>query len=504
MKIGCAVALALLLLTAFALAQDQIPPHFTLGNNTLVPVPESLIASVPVTDQPVTGFAFNYRGLLTYCTRTSLSTITLPDTVQGGAPLSPPTLLAQNEASLNSYFEGPLLWDFDAVKLAGFRVGMKDSKPAIRELWIYDCMTRQLSIAVPQVRVNLACWSFDGRKLAYSVNQAADPGQIGLWLLDLNSRAKTKITSQPALSLAFYKNDAALFYQTPEPVTYSYQFSTAKAEKLPGFPRSPWQLSPDGRYRAALSEENLEVREMNTGNKVFSAPAAAIGGWLPYNNDIFAYLAPDQRPTITPLTGPEKSATLSFGLPAEVLPSASLQWSGQVQPISGEPGNIIWLAYQADNKLLAQRVWFGNIPELNKPPTAREGEREKAILLSNMKQIALAALMFADDHDETLPPSADFIKQLTPYVQNNLAFFQPGNPKRPVVRICYQGDGIPIGDIPDIAFTVIFKIDTGKDVVMGFADGHVKSLPRKEAAAVINDPNNALGPNGALKEKYAP
>ena len=89
-----------------------------------------------------------------------------------------------------------------------------------------------------------------------------------------------------------------------------------------------------------------------------------------------------------------------------------------------------------------------DMAEAMKPPAPglldmMEKSKEKAqgsAASSNMKQIALAVMMYAQDYDQVLPPMADaekFRKVILPYIKNHAVFTSPatGKPFRPNPRL---------------------------------------------------------------------
>jgi|GEM_PF-4796330 len=506
MKIRLFAALALFLSAAFAFAQEPTIKDIdglVLGERVLT----LYDSPVPVCDQPVTGYAFNHLASLAYCTRDELRLMGLPNPDAVKTPPAPSRLLGKNDKA-GSYFDGPLLWDSDAGRLALFRV-YDDGRQATRELLLYDFLTRKLTPIISEAWVDNACWSSDGKLLAYSVMDRPDSPRAGLWVLEMKSQEKTRIVPRPALSLAFVEQNNILCYQTIEPANYCYTFAIKQSQKLEALPLTSWRISPDGRYLATLKDKNLAIRNLVTGNQVFSAPAETMGCWFPYSNDIMVFLGPKQNLLMTALSGPSqgmvREVTDLMVDPASGFSIPSAQWSGKIQQLPDRSEQVTWLAFVNQHKLFIKQVWHREFSGYDKIALGQIRSNESEILLTNMKQVTLAALMFADDNDDTLPAADDFLRLLTPYVRGTYVFERPGHPKKPVVKICYKGAGVPLKDIEDPADTVVFKIDLGsKEVILGFADGHAVTRSREIAERVINNPNNALGPNGALKEKYAP
>jgi hypothetical protein len=88
----------------------------------------------------------------------------------------------------------------------------------------------------------------------------------------------------------------------------------------------------------------------------------------------------------------------------------------------------------------------------------------RSTLLSNGKQVALAALMWSADHDDTLPSSANINDELMPYLKNSQLFD----------GLNWTYPGGPISSIESPAETIIGTIDGADGSAVMYADGHVK------------------------------
>jgi hypothetical protein len=86
---------------------------------------------------------------------------------------------------------------------------------------------------------------------------------------------------------------------------------------------------------------------------------------------------------------------------------------------------------------------------------------EQTECLSNLKQLALAVLMWAQDHDEVLPPAKDWGKELFPYLKNEEVFRCPAVPGLEC-GYAYNADiaGRKLAEIADPAATVLFYEST--------------------------------------------
>ncbi len=95
--------------------------------------------------------------------------------------------------------------------------------------------------------------------------------------------------------------------------------------------------------------------------------------------------------------------------------------------------------------------------------SARAAAR-RATVLSQGKQVALAAIMWAADHDDTLPSATNLNDELTPYLKNSQLFDG--------LNWTYAGG--PMSAIQSPAETELGTIDGGEGLAVMYADGHVK------------------------------
>jgi len=122
--------------------------------------------------------------------------------------------------------------------------------------------------------------------------------------------------------------------------------------------------------------------------------------------------------------------------------------------------------------------------------TRARSRAQQAASTSNMKQIGLAMHMYANDHDEHLPPRDQFVKSLEPYVgDNKRVFYHPRN-KQPALgqfpgNIDYTfSKTLPtkLADIQNPSKTPVAwekrSYDRRGARCVLFADGHVESLSR--------------------------
>lgn len=123
--------------------------------------------------------------------------------------------------------------------------------------------------------------------------------------------------------------------------------------------------------------------------------------------------------------------------------------------------------------------------------------REKAkqtTCLANIKQICVGLLMYAQDHDEALPPQgADLRETVMPYVRNERVLQCPEVGEGTSYALNERALGMRLGEIRSPAETVIvFETVDGKTPAyrhtggtnIGFADGHAKWIAEANAGSL--------------------
>lgn len=139
-----------------------------------------------------------------------------------------------------------------------------------------------------------------------------------------------------------------------------------------------------------------------------------------------------------------------------------------------------------------------DLPESFRRPLTQAKDRALATAsLSNVKQIVLAVLIYAQDHDEHLPPADKWIDEIMPYVRNEQLFRCPAAPDLEYGYAFNAGlNAVKMEDITRPSeIVLIFESNLGTrnaaggpeavsdpprhDVgnAYGFVDGHVKLSP---------------------------
>jgi hypothetical protein len=89
---------------------------------------------------------------------------------------------------------------------------------------------------------------------------------------------------------------------------------------------------------------------------------------------------------------------------------------------------------------------------------------DRAVAMSNAKQLGLGLMMYAQDYDETFPTGEDINEKISPYLKNN-ELFRGFN---------YTYGGGKLSDIPNTAETILGHVlgPGGRAII--YVDGHVK------------------------------
>jgi len=139
---------------------------------------------------------------------------------------------------------------------------------------------------------------------------------------------------------------------------------------------------------------------------------------------------------------------------------------------------------------------FGSLGEFLKNPDAIKATAKTAadatVILSNLKQLALGAILYATDQDEKLNLSTATLKtKLLPYVKNEAIFKAPDGKPMPLV-FNSNLTGKRFGDVRRPAETVMMSLGGKGSLVftdgrtpIAFVDGHVKYLKPDQISILI-------------------
>ncbi len=126
--------------------------------------------------------------------------------------------------------------------------------------------------------------------------------------------------------------------------------------------------------------------------------------------------------------------------------------------------------------------------------TRANAKATQASCQSNLKQIALGMIMFAQDHGETLPASATWNNDIYPYVRNESIFLCPGGAGYAMNAAV---SGVNLTRVKSPAATVlIYECDKDAKPLcvhdgymnVAYVDGHVKAVPEASVSTLVWNP----------------
>ena len=139
--------------------------------------------------------------------------------------------------------------------------------------------------------------------------------------------------------------------------------------------------------------------------------------------------------------------------------------------------------------------------------TGARGDAQRTACMSNLKQIGLAFMMYAEDHDGALP-AENWVAEVLPYINNRQIFVCPARPNLPVgYAVNEKVAGMDLNVLEAPAQTVLaFESNLDGDAPIGgadavpmegvhdgrvnvvFVDGHVEFVPVEEATDLLARP----------------
>jgi hypothetical protein len=132
------------------------------------------------------------------------------------------------------------------------------------------------------------------------------------------------------------------------------------------------------------------------------------------------------------------------------------------------------LAYVANGRAVAAELTV-------RPPTSWEKAgaglqvSEQEMLLDDIKQIGLAAMMYAQDNDGNLPGMDSAMQDMSPYVMDSDVFNSPGT-SNGIFKLCASGNQ---SSMSDPAGTIMGIMDAGyKWQAIVYGDGHARIMPK--------------------------
>ncbi len=167
-------------------------------------------------------------------------------------------------------------------------------------------------------------------------------------------------------------------------------------------------------------------------------------------------------------------------------PMNNMAWLATFKPAEEmqiDPWPMRWaadsrhLAFLADGNLsIASIEDWSNRPIQVINGEVIDFEADRRTVMSNLRQIALAALMFAEDHDDRLPDASRFRDDIRPFLRNDSVYGRPREAGSDLLEWLALS-GFALHDIPRPAQTPLGLIAWPPgEVQVAFVDGHVKTF----------------------------
>lgn len=110
-------------------------------------------------------------------------------------------------------------------------------------------------------------------------------------------------------------------------------------------------------------------------------------------------------------------------------------------------------------------VWATPLLKMNKQQyLAMQRAAQKAVLISNAKQLGLSLMMYAQDNDEKFPTGEDINNKISAYLMNASLFD----------GFTYTYEGGPLSEIPNPSETILGHVSGAGGRAIIYADGHVR------------------------------
>lgn len=235
--------------------------------------------------------------------------------------------------------------------------------------------------------------------------------------------------------------------QKPEMKWYAMNPKTAELRPIDKQP----DMSPANTLKAAnriAANGNIPLRVRMTKQPVKEGDTTQSVGLL--------WLESTERPESS--EGSEKGAPMNGSKPISGDKQRTLISSDSFGGEIAARGEVI--LYQSQGALWAAPLLKLTRAEYDEAIVAAE----RAALLSNAKQLGLAALMYSQDYDETLPDGNDINSKLEPYLKNNSLF----------AGFTYTFAGGKLSSVEKPAETELGFVDGPGGRAIIYIDGHVK------------------------------
>ncbi len=248
-------------------------------------------------------------------------------------------------------------------------------------------------------------------------------------------------------------------------------------EDVPGDPIEPGRCSPDCTL-TVLDGAGISLRNTATQGKtqLITDSRIEFERWVPNSNMLLYRQSENVTDASNQRSEQPNSLWLSLTTPGN-LNSMCVALDYEGDPSCSRDARKIAYVSQGQLYIAELSLRDPTVPEKLAAGLPLSEDETKQVLMINGKQIALGMLMYSADHDNGLPPADSLAATLYPYLRDKNVFLRPGSQDN---AFSYLDPGAGNwSDIQHPSETPIGQLDAGYGwVVVIYADGHIKSVPR--------------------------
>ncbi len=170
-----------------------------------------------------------------------------------------------------------------------------------------------------------------------------------------------------------------------------------------------------------------------------------------------------ERKTIVLEEGSAKRPTQSWWLRSKTETERPVAFVAEHADLAVLPMGDKYIAYLQNGVVFVRQIIELNLQQYESMFSAAQ----RSALLSNAKQVGLAAIMYAMDHDEVIPDGIDPTRDFMPYLRN----------EKVLSGFVWVFPGGKLSDIKNPAETMMGYIEGPGGRAVTYMDGHVKWVP---------------------------
>jgi Tol biopolymer transport system component len=333
-------------------------------------------------------------------------------------------------------------------------------------------------------------WNRDGSQFAITLGSREDgTPRCRLCTIDvahsaIQELASTKGSIRTLTPFKWSRDGATIQYLariTGQPETLKEISPDGKNDKMLVTGYDDHWISPDGMLRLMKNNPGLSVLNIQTGQAggILKSSGYSDVTWSP-NSRMFTYYT---ETSLSDDSGSRHKTVRCIWL-AGIEPT---KLNDMCVAIDADDNRVTQPSLSADSTILAytsqRRLYVAklewrpmNVVEkltLGRQLNEQDQEELKQLLLSQGKQLGLAALMYAQDNGDKMPNMDTAMQDMMPYLGNNAdVLLFPGSDSKPAFTQVFEGTQ---SSLNEPAEQQLFTLDGGYDwQIVVYADGHAR------------------------------